>query len=145
MTSDMTRLRFANRSGRRCVAPLPLLVTAAALLFLAPAAALAQTPSAPPKAGSAPAGDVKNGEKLFVSYGCYSCHGRHAEGSSATGPRLGPNAVTLGLLQKYIRQPTGQMPPYTTKVVSDADLVDIFAFLQSLPQPPKVDSIPELK
>ena len=90
-------------------------------------------------------GDAKNGEKLFTSYGCYECHGRHAEGSSATGPRLGPNAVTLALLQKYIRQPTGQMPPYTTKVVSDSDLVDVFAFLQSLPQPPKADSLPALK
>ena len=91
-----------------------LLAAAAGLVFLAPAVGRAQAT----KAGSAPAGNAKNGEKLFVSYGCYSCHGRHAEGSSATGPRLGPNAVTLGLLQKYIRQPTGQMPPYTTKVCS---------------------------
>lgn len=100
---------------------------------------------APKKSDSVETGNVKNGEKLFVSYGCYECHGRHAEGSSATGPRLGPNAITLSLLQKYIRQPTGQMPPYTTKVVSDADLVDIFAFLQSLPPAPKVASLPELK
>jgi mono/diheme cytochrome c family protein len=138
-------LRSANAAGRRGAAPLLLLTAAIALPFLAPGVARAQTASGAPKAGSAPAGNAKNGEKLFVSYGCYSCHGRHAEGSSATGPRLGPNAVTLGLLQKYIRQPTGQMPPYTTKVVSDADLVDIFAFLQSLPLPPKADSIPELK
>ena len=137
-------LRFESQAARWAAATLPLL-PAAALLFLASAIVGAQTESAAPKAGAAPAGNAKNGEKLFVSYGCYSCHGRHAEGSSATGPRLGPNAVTLGLLQKYIRQPTGQMPPYTTKVVSDADLVDIFAFLQSLPQPPKADSIPALK
>ena len=135
---SMTTLRFG-------AAPLLLSTAAAVLLLLACGAAHAQTPSGAPKTGSTPAGNAKNGEKLFVSYGCYSCHGRHAEGSSATGPRLGPNAVTLSLLQKYIRQPTGQMPPYTTKVVSDADLVDIFAFLQSLPQPPKADTIPELK
>jgi ubiquinol-cytochrome c reductase cytochrome c subunit len=133
-------LCFTNGAGGWRAAPL-LLLAAVAALFLAPTIGRAQTA----KAGAAPAGNAKNGEKLFVSYGCYSCHGRHAEGSSATGPRLGPNAVTLGLLQKYIRQPTGQMPPYTTKVVSDADLVDVFAFLQSLPQPPKADSIPELK
>jgi hypothetical protein len=37
------------------------------------------------------------------------------------------------------------MPPYTIKVVPDAELADIYAFLQSLPQPPKADSIPALK
>lgn len=120
---------------------------AAAALLLTPSMALAQAAGAgvATKVESVPVGNAKNGEKLFTSYGCYECHGRHAEGSSATGPRLGPNAVTLALLQKYIRQPTGQMPPYTTKVVSDADLVDIFAFLQSLPPAPKAASIPELK
>lgn len=137
--------RFVNRTARWGAARLLFLTAATALLFLAPAIVRAQTASAAPKAGTAPAGNAKNGEKLFTTYGCYECHGRHAEGSSATGPRLGPNAVTLALLQKYIRQPTGQMPPYTTKVVSDADLVDVFAFLQSLPQAPKADSIPALK
>jgi hypothetical protein len=37
------------------------------------------------------------------------------------------------------------MPPFTAKVTSDADLADIYAFLQSLPHPPKADSIPALK
>jgi mono/diheme cytochrome c family protein len=142
-TSEM--LQSAGSALRRGATRLTFLVLAAGLLSLVPSIACAQVPHAEAKGGSASAGNAKNGEKLFTSYGCYECHGRHAEGSSATGPRLGPNAVTLALLQKYIRQPTGQMPPYTTKVVSDADLVDVFAFLQSLPQPPKADSIPALK
>ena len=45
----------------------------------------------------------------------------------------------------YVRKPTGQMPPFTVKVTSDAELADIYAFLQSLPKPPKADSIPALK
>ena len=36
------------------------------------------------------------------------------------------------------------MPPYTSKVVSDSELADIYAFLQSLPQPPAAKSIPLL-
>jgi hypothetical protein len=36
------------------------------------------------------------------------------------------------------------MPPYTQKVVSDAELVDIYAFLQSLPQPTDPKNIPLL-
>jgi hypothetical protein len=30
-------------------------------------------------------------------------------------------------------------------VLSDAELADIYAFVQSAPQPPKADSIPQLK
>jgi hypothetical protein len=37
------------------------------------------------------------------------------------------------------------MPPYTTKVLNDADLGDIYAFLQAQPQPLDVDRIPLLK
>jgi hypothetical protein len=37
------------------------------------------------------------------------------------------------------------MPPYTAKVVSDQELADMYAFLQSLPHPPSVESIPLLK
>jgi hypothetical protein len=37
------------------------------------------------------------------------------------------------------------MPPYTSKVLPDSELADIYAFVQSAPQPPKADSIPQLK
>jgi len=37
------------------------------------------------------------------------------------------------------------MPPYTVKVLSDADLADIYAFVKSVSPPPKVDSVPLLK
>jgi mono/diheme cytochrome c family protein len=91
---------------------------------------LAQTP-----------GDAKNGRKLFENYGCYQCHGREAQGGLGTGPRLGPKPIAFTALQRYVRQPTGQMPPYTAKVVSDQDLADIYAFLQSVKQPPAVKVI----
>jgi ubiquinol-cytochrome c reductase cytochrome c subunit len=92
-----------------------------------------------------PAGNIQNGKKLFTSYGCFECHGHQAEGTSVGGPRLGPNPISFPPFIKYVRQPTGQMPPFTIKVTSDADLADIYSFLQSLPQPPKADSIPALK
>jgi len=92
-----------------------------------------------------PAGNTQNGKKLFTSYGCFECHGHQAEGTSVGGPRLGPNPISFSAFSRYIRQPTGQMPPFTVKVTSDADLADIYAFLQSLPQPPKADSIAALK
>ena len=93
---------------------------------------------------AAPAGDAQHGRKLFESYGCYQCHGREAQGGLGTGPRLGPKPIAFVAVQKYIRQPTGQMPPYTAKVVNDKDLADIYAFLQSVATPPPVKNIPLL-
>ena len=100
-------------------------------------AALAQTPASP--------GDAKNGKKLFAADGCYQCHGYEAQGAAPTGPRLGPKPIAFAQFQKYVRQPTGQMPPYTVKSIPDKDLADIYAFLLSLPAPPAADSIPALK
>lgn len=88
-------------------------------------------------AQQAPSGDAAKGRKLFESYGCYQCHGREAQGFAATGPRIGPNPIAWAVFTRYVRQPSGQMPPYTVKVASDQDLADIYAFLRGLPQPPK--------
>ena len=92
----------------------------------------------------APSGNAQHGKQIFASYGCYQCHGREAQGGPGTGPRLAPNPISFDALSKYVRQPTGQMPPYTRKVVSDQDLADIYAFLRSVPQPPPAKSIPLL-
>jgi mono/diheme cytochrome c family protein len=107
------------------------------LSLIVTAAIIAQTP--------APSGDAKNGRKLFAADGCYQCHGYEAQGATPTGPRLGPRPIALAQFSKYVRQPTGQMPPYTAKSIPDKDLADIYAFLQSLPAPPAVDSIPALR
>ena len=97
--------------------------------FLAPTMrAVAQAPTAPPA-------NVDEGRKLFASYGCYQCHGYEGQGSSATGPRLGPRPLPLASFSRYVRRPTGQMPPYTAKVLPDTELADIYAFLQSVPMP----------
>jgi ubiquinol-cytochrome c reductase cytochrome c subunit len=102
---------------------------------------------APQSPGGQPAqaGNADQGKKLYVSYGCYQCHGYEAQGSNATGPRLGPRPIAFASFTRYVRQPTGQMPPYTVKVVSDADLADIYAFVQTRPVPPPLQSIPLLR
>src|SRR6185503_14916053 len=83
-----------------------------AVLLMPAAHSLAQAPAATPA-------NIDEGRKLFASYGCYQCHGYEGQGSSATGPRLGPRPLPLASFTRYVRRPTGQMPPYTTKVVSD--------------------------
>jgi mono/diheme cytochrome c family protein len=91
-----------------------------------------------------PQGNAANGRKLFVSFGCYQCHGYEAQGGSA-GPRLAPRPIAYAQLVKYVRHPTGEMPPFTEKIVKDSELTDIYAFLRAQPAPPDVDKIPLLK
>jgi mono/diheme cytochrome c family protein len=89
--------------------------------------------------------NADNGKRLFTSAGCYECHGREAQGGAGTGPRLGPNPIAFAAFLRQCRQPSNQMPPYTSKVLSDAELTDIYAFVQSIPKPPDVASIPLLQ
>ena len=93
---------------------------------------------------NAPPGNAANGRKLFVSFGCYQCHGYEAQGGAA-GPRLAPRPIAYAQFMKYVRHPTNEMPPFTEKIVKDAELTDIHAFLRAQPAPPDVDKIPLLK
>ena len=82
-----------------------------------------------------------HGRRIYTKYGCYECHGFEGQGSSATGPRIGPGPIPFAAFTAYVRKPTGQMPPYTSKVMSDSELADVYSFLQALPKPPAVKSI----
>ncbi len=131
-----------------------LILTAAAIAAAFSPGAGAQAPAkekpaaaAKEKSGSAEgkgSGDAKNGKKLYVSYGCYQCHNRAGQGSTMTGPRLGPAPIEFTAFVAYVRHPSAEMPPYTSKIVTDAELADIYAFLESLPQPAAVKNIPLL-
>src|SRR5439155_24020208 len=98
-----------------------------------------------PAPANAPRGNAEDGRLLFAKFGCCECHGREAQGSTATGPRLGPNPIAYNRFLSYIRKPAGEMPRYAAKVVTDAQAADIYAFLQALPRPPAVESIPLLR
>ncbi len=127
---------------------LPALATTLIAATAVTVALFAQPQTGAPKpapAASAPAGNVETGRKLYNSYGCYQCHGYEAQGSSATGPRLGPKPMPYAAFAYYVRQPTAQMPPYTLKVVSDSDLAHIYAFVASRPAPMAVQNIPLLQ
>jgi ubiquinol-cytochrome c reductase cytochrome c subunit len=115
------------------------------LLLLLTVCSVLAAQTADSKAGNAPSGNAQHGQKIFSDYGCYQCHGLQAQGGLGTGaPRLGPRPIVFAAFTRYVRQPSGQMPPYTSKVVSDQDLADIYAFLQSRPQPAPAKSIPLL-
>jgi ubiquinol-cytochrome c reductase cytochrome c subunit len=92
-------------------------------------------------------GNAENGKRLFMRNGCYECHGTVGQGAgnNPTAPKLAPKPLALTALIAYVRKPAGNMPPYTSKVMSDAELADVHAYLVSIPEPPAVKDIPLLK
>jgi mono/diheme cytochrome c family protein len=85
-----------------------------------------------------------NGRALFAQVGCYQCHGYQGQGGAA-GPRIAPDPLPFDGLAAFVRTTSGEMPPYSQKILSDADLTDIYAYLQSVARPPAVASVPLLK
>jgi mono/diheme cytochrome c family protein len=81
-----------------------------------------------------PSSAVERGQQTFVRVGCYQCHGREAQGAS-TGPRLGPNPLPLAAFTRAIRTPRNEMPPYSVKLLPDAALADVYAFVAARPRP----------
>ncbi len=125
-----------------------------AALVLAATIAAAQTPSPAPtptqpaatpqaQAEQAPAGNADTGKKLYVSYGCWQCHGYEGQGGAA--PRIAPRPFPLAAFLTVVRRPPNLMPAYTERLVPDVDLGHIHAYLQSRPTPPPVESIPLLQ
>jgi mono/diheme cytochrome c family protein len=117
----------------------------AGVVALSRSEAAAQSTDTAQKTAGAPAGNAQHGKTVYTVVGCYECHGRDAQSGGRTGPKLGPNPLPFAAFSHQVRTPRNDMPPYTAKVLSDADLADIYAFIQSLPQPPKVDSVPLLQ
>jgi mono/diheme cytochrome c family protein len=112
---------------------------------LADVYAFLQTLKPPAKQEPSAAANPSNGQRLFVRDGCYECHGYLGQGSTSTGgTRLGPPQIPLSAFVSYVREPTGQMPPYTAKAISNEDLAEIYNFLKSVPPPPPLKSIPIL-
>ena len=118
-------------------------IVGAALLTIGVSVHAQNTPPAKPAQGSAPAGKVENGGVLYKKIGCYQCHANEAQGG-LSGPRIGPNLVPYARFSQYIRNPTGEMPPYTTKVLSNQEIADIYAWVNARPKPPAVDTLPQL-
>jgi mono/diheme cytochrome c family protein len=93
--------------------------------------------------GEAIAASAENGKRLFVKVGCYQCHGTLGQGGAA-GPRIAPDPLPFEALSAFVRTSSRAMPPFRQAVLSDADLADIYAYLQAIPKPPDVKSLPQL-
>ncbi len=96
--------------------------------------------------GDAVAASADAGRVAFVKHGCWQCHNFAGQGSTATsgGRVIAGTQLPLDAFKAYVRGPSGAMPPFRERILSDADLADIYAYLQSLPAPKAVSDIPLL-
>ena len=81
------------------------------------------------------AGSAEKGKAGYVKHGCWQCHGFAAQGA-VTGPKLAPNPMAFEAFQAFVRFTKGAMPPYQAAILSNEDLADIYAYLQSIPKAP---------
>lgn len=91
-----------------------------------------------------PQGDAAKGKANFERVGCWQCHGREGQGGRE-GPRIAsPVPLAWPAYLAWVRTTSGDMPPYTEKVLPTQDLADIYAYLQSIPPAPDYKTIPLL-
>jgi ubiquinol-cytochrome c reductase cytochrome c subunit len=92
---------------------------------------------------AASAGNAENGKKLWAKENCYSCHG--FDGHGGAGVRLTPKPIAVqGFIAIVRHPPKSNMPTFSAKVISDADLRDMWAYLNTIPANPDPKSIPLL-
>ena len=103
--------------------------------------ALAMLPAFLAAQSKTPAGDAARGKELYVKYTCYACHS--FDGHGGAGARLVPMKMLLPVFTAYVRAPR-QMPAYREKVLSDAQLADMYAYIKSIPESPAAKDIPLL-
>ena len=108
--------------------------TLAAAVALLAGAAVAQD--------AAPRGDAAHGKSIYVSYGCWQCHGYQGQGGA--GPKLAPNPLPFEAISRQLRKPRGTMPVYTHVTTPDQDVADMYAYLQTIPKAKTVADIPAL-
>ena len=88
-------------------------------------------------------GNATRGKELYFATGCYQCHG--TRGAGGAGPRLAPGAIPIEAYKLQLRRPRVRMPVYTSVVMPDADVADIYAYLLTIPKGKSAAEIPLLK
>ena len=74
-------------------------------------------------------GDAEAGYAVFVAAGCSACHGADAEGTSIAPALAGHSEAQV---RSQVREPVGLMPVFSLDQVSEADLVNLAAYITGL-------------
>ncbi len=119
----------------------PLVTSLLSLVF---ALGLSGAPAPARSADRAAAPSAARGRQLYLSIGCVHCHGTQGQGSTA-GTRFAPEPLPAAAIAQFIRATNTTMPAYSAKVLGDADVADIAAFLATIPPARPVTGIPALR
>jgi mono/diheme cytochrome c family protein len=93
--------------------------------------------------GGAFAASADKGKTAFVQHGCWQCHGFGGQGGFA-GKTLAPDPIAVEAFTAFVRNSDRVMPPYPEAILSNNDLADIYAYLQSIPKALDYEKIPLL-
>ena len=109
-----------------------------ALIVLSVTMIFAQDPTA--------AASTEHGKVAYMQHGCWQCHGTVGQGSIATsgGKPLAPDPLPWETFLSFVRSTNRAMPSYSDKILTEGDLEDIYAYLQSIPKPADAKTIPLL-
>ena len=86
------------------------------------------------------AADDETPREVFERVGCWSCHGYEGQGGRH-GPAIARAPNNYEAFSAFVRTTSGDMPPFTERVVSDQDLRAVHSYLQSLPEPPPTSDL----
>ncbi len=82
------------------------------------------------------------GRELYLRYQCWQCHGYEGQGGAAA--RIASIAYPFDAFARFVRHPD-LMPVYPPHLLSDDKLRLIYEYIRSIPAPPFLEDIPELK
>ena len=113
-------------------------------IFLATVVCLATASTAGAVAGRevGEAQQASSARDAFVEMGCHHCHGYEGQGARPTGPRLAPEPMPFEVFSNIVRRPPNVMPAYSPEVLSDEKLKRVYEYLESIPDPPDLVSLP---
>ena len=100
-------------------------------MLLAVAAVLAG--AAVSRARSVDPAELARGKTIYLSQGCYLCHGYAGQGSIASGPALVRLPLDDAGFVQYLRHPAGVMPPFSARVLPQGDVAPLLAYARALP------------
>ncbi len=79
---------------------------------------------------------ASRGQELFFANGCNICHGDNGEGG--LGPTIASTGLTIDQVVQQYRSPLAAMPAFPEDRISDEQVGDIYAWLQTLPLPANI-------
>lgn len=97
-------------------------------------------------AQAADAEAIQRGRTLFMQNQCFSCHGTQGQGGERNaGPKIFPNPTPFVAFELQLRTPRSVMPRYSMQAINDAQLKDLYTYVENMQTSPAAAQIPLLQ